>query len=77
MIKNSEQKFKYLKNENKVKLKAFFITFKGLSAARNRLRPLIINTPERYCWGCYADIIVNFEQISHIVLVIALLILNS
>ena len=41
MIKKSSQKLKYLENKRafKVKLKAFFIFFKGLSVIKNCLRP--------------------------------------
>ena len=40
MIKKSQQKYKYLKNEKslKVKEKVFFINFKGISVARNCIR---------------------------------------
>ena len=37
---------------------------------------LIINTPERRHWRCFGVFIVNFEHISHLVLVFLLLILN-
>ena len=41
MTKKTRQKFKYLENERAfdVKLKAFFIIFKGFSATKNCLRP--------------------------------------
>ena len=41
MTKKSRQKLKYLENEKSIgmKQKAFFINFKGLSVAKNCLRP--------------------------------------
>ena len=41
MIKNSRQKLKYLENENRFwrEIKTIFMTFKGLLAAKNCLRP--------------------------------------
>ena len=41
MTKKSKQKLKYLQNENSLlgEIKSFFIIFKGLSVAKNRLRP--------------------------------------
>ena len=41
MTKNAKQKLKYLKNEKSfpVEKKTFFIIFKGLSVAKNYLRP--------------------------------------
>ena len=41
MTKKPEQKFKYLENEKsfKAEIKSFFVIFKGLSVAKNCLRP--------------------------------------
>ena len=37
---------------------------------------LTIKTPERHQWHCYDVLIVNFEHVSHLVLVFLLLTLN-
>ena len=66
MTQISKQKFEYLEKKTafKVKLKAFFIIFTGLSIAKNCLRPKI--APLIHNFSSSARIIIFFEITSFI-----------